>query len=175
MMLKNEKGISGLVLCIVIIIIIIFLVVVFNETSENDYNVSTSTSTSSSVSKPKEDRSTYISKCTTIDYTSLARNPNQYKGNYYTFTGEVIQVLNDGNDVTLRVNVTPKRYTYSNETYYEDTILVSYTYSNSYESRILEDDIITIYGQSIGTYTYEAITGAPITVPAIIAGYIDIN
>ena len=62
-----------------------------------------------------------------------------------------------------------------NETYYEDTILVKYKYSSSSESRILEDDIITLYGKSMGTYTYESVLGSPITVPYIDAMYIDIK
>lgn len=164
--LKNEKGISILVLCIIIIILAVLIIIVFGGSNNNDSGITSSIS--------KEDRSTYIPKCTTIDYTSLARNPNQYKGNNFTFTGEVIQVMNDGNNVTLRVNVTPKRYEFLNETYYEDTILVTYKYSSSAESRILEDDIITIYGQSMGTYTYESIVGASVTVPAVNALYIDI-
>ncbi len=168
--LKNEKGISLLVLCLIIIILLFLFIVVFGGNKDNN-NLETKT-TSSFI---KEDRTTYISKCSTINYTSLARNPEQYKGNNYTFTGEVIQVMNDKNEVTLRVNVTPKKYTYSNETYYEDTILVYYKYSSSAESRILENDIITIYGQSLGTYTYEAVLGNPITVPSVYAMYIDIK
>ena len=83
--------------------------------------------------------------------------------------------MEDKNNLLLRVNVTAKRYEYLNETYYEDTILVKYKYSSSSESRILEDDIITLYGKSMGTYTYESVLGSPITVPYIDAMYIDIK
>lgn len=169
---KNQNGISILVLCLIIVILIVLIFFVFGGAA-NNRSVDTETSSSSIVKK--EDRSTYIAKCSSIDYTSLARNPNQYKGTNYKFTGEVIQVMNNDYNVTLRVNVTPKKYSFSNETYYEDTILVSYTYSSSYESKILEDDIVTIYGQSMGTYTYESVLGSPVTVPAINALYIDIK
>ena len=98
-----------------------------------------------------------------------------YKGKDYTFTGEVIQVVEEGKSVTLRVNVTPKKYEYSKETYYEDTILVYYEYSSDYESKILEDDIVKIYGKSGGSYTYESVMGGAITVPMINAMYIDIQ
>ena len=167
---KSEKGISLLKLCLIIIFIVFLVLIIYSKVNKS----SNTTSTSSYLTK--ESRSSYISKCTTIDYTSLARNPNQYKGNDYKFTGEVIQAMNDDpENVVLRVNVTPKTYTYSKETYYEDTILVYYQYSSSYESKILEDDIITIYGQSMGTYTYEAVLGNSVTIPAILAMYIDIN
>lgn len=166
--MKNQKGITLIKLIIIIVVVIIALVWLFGGSNDN------TTSTTSTI---KEDRSTYIAKCSTISYDSLARNPNQYKGNYYTFTGEVIQSMNESNsnDTVLRVNVTQKKYEYLNEIYYEDTILVYYTYSSSYESRILEDDIITLYGQSMGTYTYESVLGSAITVPAINAMYIDIK
>lgn len=169
--MKNQKGITLILLILIIIIAILAVVWLFRSNSGN------SSIPSASTGIVKEDRSTYIARCSTINYESLARNPLQYKGNYYTFTGEVIQVTNgsNSNETILRVNVTPKRYEYSNETYYDDTILVCYEYSNSYESKILEDDIITLYGQSVGTYTYEAIMGNSVTIPAIYAMYIDIN
>ena len=163
--MKNQKGISLIVIVIIIVVVIFFIAMLSGDSSNSG--------PSSSITK--EDRSTYIAKCKTIDYTSLARNPNQYKGQDFVFTGEVIQVMENNNELTLRVNVTPKKYEYSNETYYEDTILVAYEYSSSYESKILEDDIITIYGKSAGTYTYESVMGSPVTLPAISAMYIDIK
>lgn len=164
--MKNQKGISLLKLIIIIVVILFVLFLLFGGSNDNSSNIT------------KEDRSTYIAKCTTIDYNSLARNPNQYKGQNFVFTGEVIQVINNernSNQTALRVNVTPKKYTYSNETYYEDTILVYYKYSSSSESRILEKDIVTIYGQSTGTYTYESVLGSSVTVPSITAMYVDIK
>ena len=67
------------------------------------------------------------------------------KGKPVKVTGEVIQSMKStyGNSVTLRVNIT-KWGTYS--TYYKDTVYVTYTYPDSSAERILEDDIITIYG-----------------------------
>ena len=171
--MKNEKGITVMKLIIIIVIIIVALICLFGGDSKDTNKSKDSVPSSSTITK--EDRSTYVGKCKSIDYTSLARNPNQYKGQDFVFTGKVIQVMEDNNDLTLRVNITPKKYEYSDETYYEDTILVSYQYSSSYESKILEDDIITIYGQSVGTYTYQAVMGNSVTVPAINAMYIDIK
>lgn len=107
--LKNQKGISLLALCLIIGIVIIFLIIFFGGNSDSDTSPSAIQKDSSS-SVTKEDRSTYIAKCTSIDYTSLARNPNQYKGQNFVFTGEVIQVMEDNNELTLRVNITPEKY-----------------------------------------------------------------
>lgn len=165
-MKKNERGISIIVLCLLIILLIIALCWVLKQR-----NIDAALSNKPS----KEPRSTYISKCDTIDYTSLARNPSLYIGKDFKFTGEVIQVINEYNDVYLRVNITAESYPFLSETYYKDTIIVHYQYSNSYESKILENDIIAIYGKSLGTITYESIFDISVTAPAIEAMYIDIK
>ncbi len=41
------------------------------------------------------------------------------------------------------------------------------------DSRILEDDIITIYGVSVGTVTYTSTLNMQITIPAILIDRID--
>ncbi len=165
--LRNQKGIS-LVAIIIIIVVVIFFIAMMSGGSNNGG--------SSSYITNKEDRSTYIAKCKTIAYDTLARNPDQYKGNDYTFTGEVIQVLEGSNNtVDLRVNVTRNDYTYSDDYYYSDTIYVTYQYSNSNESRILEDDIITFYGSFAGIYSYESVMGSQVSIPMINAMYIDIK
>jgi len=42
-------------------------------------------------------------------------------------------------------------------------------------SRILEDDIVTFYGTYGGLYSYESVMGATITVPLVLAQYMDLN
>ena len=62
-----------------------------------------------------------------------------------------------------------------NDGYYEDTIMAGYEYADDYEDRILEGDIITIYGELYGTVTYTSVLGNEITIPAIKTMYLDIN
>ena len=59
--------------------------------------------------------------------------------------------------------------------YWSDTILVSYTKQSSDEPRILEDDIVMMYGVLAGTYTYETVLGSKLTVPLMLVEYIDIQ
>ena len=73
--------------------------------------------------------------------------------------------------VDLRVNIT-KEGTYT--TYYKDTVYVKY-YPEEGEDKILEDDIITLYGIAQGDYTYTSALGTPITLPYIYGKYIEIN
>lgn len=110
----------------------------------------------------------YKTQCENYSYEELARNPESYKGKFVCMTGEVIQVLEDGSTLNLRINVTEGTYTWS------DTVMVVYTYKTG-ESRLLDDDIVTFYGLSGGTHTYTSVMGAEITVPIVYAQYIDLN
>ncbi len=121
-----------------------------------------------------EKKEKYKASCQTYTYDELARNPSGMKGKPVKVTGEVIQSMKStyGNSVTLRVNIT-KWGTYS--TYYKDTVYVTYTYPDSSAERILEDDIITIYGDSTGETSYQSTLGGTITIPSIDAKYIERN
>ena len=123
-------------------------------------------------SVPQISKGEYIFKCQTIPYKTLARNPESHKGEYLTFTGEVIQVVESGNTVNLRVNVTANSSLGS--TYYSDTIFVV-THLDEGGDRILERDIITLYGVCQGLYSYKTILGAQATLPRIDAQYWEID
>ena len=112
----------------------------------------------------------YKSNCGSVSYSELARNPDSYTGTYVYFTGRVIQVLESsyGNTVHYRINVTNDGWGY-----YDDTVYVEYEPKGS--SRILEDDMVTFYGEYYGLYTYESVLGAKITIPAVVAEYIDLQ
>lgn len=119
----------------------------------------------------KEEEKEFKSDCKTYTYKELARNPDKIEGKKVKLTGEVVQTLYGSGSVDLRVNIT-KKGTYS--TYYTDTIYVVY-YPEDGEDKILEDDIITIWGTSKGDYTYTSTIGASVTLPLISAEYVSIN
>lgn len=120
--------------------------------------------------KEAEEKS-FKDSCKTYTFEQMARNPENFKGTNVKLTGEVIQALYDTNSVDLRVNIT-KKGSYS--PYYTDTIYVTYN-TTAGEDKILENDIITIYGTSMGDYTYKSTIGAIINLPLISAKYIEIN
>lgn len=132
---------------------------------------------------PEEDpeavKADFIKSCTAVDYKTLSRNPDKYKGEHYTFTGQVIQVLDSdsifNNSTTLRINVTPEENQFADGGYlWTDTILCTVTIPEGAD-RILKDDIIDIYGVCEGLYTYETILGDNQSLPLIDIKYYDIH
>jgi len=112
---------------------------------------------------------TFKASCSAVDYESIARNPDAYKGSNITVTGKVIQVMESTSGNSYRINITQGDYGI-----WDDTVLVATDASYS-GTRILEDDIVTVYGTSAGLYTYTSVLGASITCPLIRASYMDIN
>lgn len=71
--------------------------------------------------------------------------------------------MENGGTVKIRLAV--------NDNY--DTVIYGQYDSSIVSSRVLEDDHITIYGISAGTISYEATSGAQITIPGISIEKID--
>ena len=66
----------------------------------------------------------------------------------------------------LRVNVTNNGY------YYTDTIYVTY-FADEDDARLLEDDVVVMYGELKGEKTYETVMGSSVTIPYFTAEYIE--
>ena len=123
---------------------------------------------------PEEKAQQYKDGCETFTYEQIARDPDAYMYRKAKYTGEIIQVLEgDDGSVTYRMNITK---TGSYYVHYEDTILVYMDKeSRSSQTRILEDDIVTVYGVNMGLHTYQSIFGASITVPLVYGQYIELR
>lgn len=125
--------------------------------------------------KEKEAKQDFINSCKEYSYKDIARNPKNYEGKPAKFRGEVVQVQESGDFVVLRVNVTYEAFEYIDEGIWSDTVYVEYTRKSDSESRILEDDIINMYGTIKGTKTYETVMGNDMTIPYLEAQYITIE
>lgn len=101
---------------------------------------------------------------TGITYEQLARTPDDYKGKNITLTGKVIQVVEGDDETDLRVAVDGN---------YDNVVMVGYDPDIMNGSRILENDKITFYAESLGTTTYKSTMGGKITVPLALAKKID--
>ena len=100
---------------------------------------------------------------TGITYDQLARTPNDFMGQKVKFTGKVIQVIEGSDSVQIRFAVDSDY----------DTILLGEYESSTVSSRVLENDIITIYGTSVGTISYQSTMGGTITIPGVYIDKID--
>lgn len=94
---------------------------------------------------------------TGINYDTLARTPDEHIGNKVTLSGEIVQVI-EGDDAS--------QYRMAVDQDYDKMVLIEVP-TDQLSSRILENDLITIYGVSQGTIDYESTIGGTNTVPAI--------
>lgn len=97
----------------------------------------------------------FIRDCVKGNYEQVARNPESYQNKRMYISGTVIQVIDNGNKIQMRVQDKDGNIWY-----------IFYTYEKN-QTRILEGDALTIYGLCCGTVSYEAITKQKITIPGI--------
>ena len=90
-----------------------------------------------------------------FDYESLARTPDEFKGNKIKFIGEIIQVAESGKRSALRVMI-------NND--YDEIVFCNYNTDNL-SFHLLEHDTVIIYGTYTGLYTYTSIFKQKITIP----------
>jgi tetratricopeptide (TPR) repeat protein len=120
-------------------------------------------SSGSSVSAtPKISPTEIMSQAQSVSYEELARYPAKYKGKPIYMRGQVSQVLDSFGGVNLRVFT--KESDFSAGSYYENDIFVDYP---SPKERILEKDVITIYGYADGIQEYQTVLGAQRSIPKL--------
>ena len=111
----------------------------------------------------------YKDTCRVADYDAIPRYPSEYDGKDIKVTGEVVQVAEGWFDsVTMRLRTGDS---YDDYKYW----MVHYTRKGDNESRILEGDTVTVYGECGGVETYTTILGSTNTIPSVDAAYIDIS
>lgn len=102
---------------------------------------------------------------TGITYEQLARSPDDYLLQKVKFSGKVLQVMYDDDDDSVQIRLAV------NSDY--DQVLLCSIDNSSLKTRLLEDDIITIYGYSGGDISYEAVLGNEITIPMVFVDKVD--
>ena len=110
----------------------------------------------------KQDPASYDS---TITYDMLARTPDDYMYRWIALTGRVIQVMEGDGITQLRIAINDD---------YDAVALVEYD-SSIVDQRILDEDYVTVYGESMGLFTYESTLGGAITIPAMTVFKLDLQ
>lgn len=111
----------------------------------------------------------YKNSCSKISYEELARNPEKHKGEHLYFKGKVFQVKEPSlfeSKTSILVSVTPKTYEYFNETFWEDNVYFSIKLDDKAD-RILQDDIIEIWGECTGIQKYYNVLGTKTSLPGV--------
>ena len=112
--------------------------------------------------------SDYKASCSEVDYNDLCKNPDKYEGEKLKFTGQVRQVVldNEKGESEYIVGVTKDE-----SGAYDDNIYLYYTVGT--DSRIIEEDIVTIYGVASGEKAFKNILGEKIKIPAVTAVFVE--
>ena len=110
----------------------------------------------------QQDMSLYQAQCKEIDYEELARDADAMKRQYFTFTGKILQAMEGQYRLGTWYD---GRFSSSRQIY------IDYTPPAGGE-RILEDDVVTVWGVSEGLYTYTTTGGNEITVPRLDVGVV---
>lgn len=157
--MKKQKGISLILFLLIIVAIIIVIFLIKINLTNNDTNVKSATKPTTNYNyllktKPS---STQISNAKTIDYRSLYKGANTLKGNFYKITGEIVQVAGDH---IYHINMTKTGEYY---TYYTDRIQISLIGTPT--EILMEGDIVSFTGESLGNYTYTTVLGNETTIP----------
>lgn len=159
--LKNEKGIT-LVRLVIIVILIIISINLLTSNKTDDDTVYSNEEIDSAMNELSKNKPTpeQLASATTIDYVSLYKGANTLNGNFYKITGELTQ---DVGDHIYHINMT-KNGTYS--TYYTDRIQIILIGEPS--EILMEGDIVSFTGQSLGNYTYTTVMRSGSTIPELI-------
>lgn len=131
------------------------------ESSSKDAEASSRAAAMSSSEAVDKDPNSYK---TGITYDQVARTPDDYEGKKMQFTGKVIQVIEDKSETQIRLAVDGNS---------DNIILVGFDPDILNGSRVLEDDLVTVSGTSVGTVSYKSTMGGKITIPAMAAKIIN--
>lgn len=173
----SDGGIIAILVTLLLVTIIQERVVDMpnSETSVQDTSSSGSSSASDAPHDAQDEaddrnevvsKENYIAECVTVSYDDVARDPDNYDGEKVMFSGSVIQVSEDALDL-FSTNSVDFRVEAPDGIWY-----VSYNRPEG-ESRILEGDYITCYGECDGVTTYISVLGGNVTVPKLIMKYHD--
>ena len=151
---RKKQSSSG---CLIVILLFFFAIILFP--SFIGYSKRSGSSNSSSSSDSALSPDAYKKLCSVYVCKDVERNPDDYVGKYMKVTGKVLQSQND----IYRVKDS------DGSTWY-----ITYKIKDG-ESRILEDDTVTFYGECNGLKTYTALLGQEVTIPELKAEYAEIS
>ncbi|MEN6325838.1 MAG: hypothetical protein ABFD18_06490 [Syntrophomonas sp.] len=105
----------------------------------------------------------YKSSCQSLAYKVLNKNPDGLIGTKVMLHGQILQIQEDAGSTFMLLQVTSLGYDM-----WTDNVAISY--SGAIDA--YEDDIITIWGEVTGAFSYKSTAGWDLTVPGVEAKYV---
>lgn len=93
------------------------------------------------------------------DYKQLVKDPSASQGTVATFTGQIVQIEQSGNEGIMRLSVTKESYGWS----LSDIVYVTYHQPTT----AVQGDVVSVTGKLTGTQTYTSQANFQITIPSI--------
>lgn len=154
---KNKKPLFKRVSTYLILVVIIVIAAIIAG-SGNQYKLSDDAE--------KMSEKDYKAACEAVDYKDIMRDSDKFVGKKVKFTGEVSQVVYDSEDGESDYLIAVTKGDYD---LYTDNVHVYYNVGDG--EKLIEEDIVTLYGEISGEFTYKSIFGESITVPEMTAVY----
>lgn len=108
-------------------------------------------------------------QCIEVEYAELLRNPNNYVGQFIKYECRILQLLTESNnEMTASAN---GKNSFNN--YFDNLVHISYHYTDENDFRLIEKDIVVVYGIVDGSYTFISALGTTRTIPSITVLYYD--
>lgn len=164
---KKKK--KGLMITLIVIGAIILLIIIIAASSGGESSKTSSKTVVKPTATAVVNEADFKASCIKpASYDDLARNPDNYIGKNVAIKGKIIQVQENGLNIVYRMNITQESYGG-----WTDDIYIEYKKKSTNESRILEDDIVTIYGIDKGIKKYDTTSGSSRSIPYIVAQYVE--
>lgn len=119
------------------------------------------TSSSTHLSSSGMSQDEIISNSIEVPYQDLFRYNEKYVGKIVHIKGQVLQASETGTDGFV-VRLATKDSGYG---YYDDIVWVEF---RNTKERILEDDMLDVYGEVVGIQKYTAVLGNEVSLPAVV-------
>jgi hypothetical protein len=156
---KKTKTSTWVILGIIIFLGIGFL---YSLGGKNNNGSTASNDVSAQPTQPSvcpSDLKTFESQANALDYKQVIKDPNSFTGQTAEFKGKILQIQEQSGQGAMLLSVTNLGYgVYTNNVYI--------TYSGHTDA--VEGDIVTVYGQMSGSYTYTSQANYQLTVPSMI-------
>ena len=151
---KQKKSKVGAVIFLIFLLIVAAVVGVIGAGTYSRYKLTEHSRTMSA--------DEFKDQCKVVTYDELMRSEDALKGQDVTLKGTILQVVGEN---TYRLAIDKP-----GESFSADAVLIRIP-SNS--DRIIEDDVMIIYGTSMGFESYTGLLGQSVTVPYIYVAYYD--